>query len=302
VTTVTGTPPATTKTIAGLTPGTAYTFTVTATNPTGPGPESSPSSPVTPLAATPPGAPTGVTALPDAKAARVAWTAPSDDGGSAITGYTVTPFDGATALTPTTVSSGTSTLVTGLTAGTSYTFTVKATNGAGTGAASTASAAAVAQSSIFEFATPTTVDGGDASAVNVGLKFAADRDGSISGVRFYKAAANTGTHLGTLWTSTGTVLRQGTFTNESASGWQTVVFSAPVAITAGTTYVVSYLAPGGHYSLTGAAFSAGPVANPPLQALANATTPNGVYAYGSTTVFPQSSYNSTNYWVDVLFN
>jgi hypothetical protein len=65
--------------------------------------------------------------------------------------------------------------------------------------------------------------------------------------------------------------------------------------------VVSYLAPSGHYAATGGAFSSA-VDNPPLHAVANtATSPNGVYAYGATNAFPSNSFNSTNYWVDPIF-
>src|SRR5207247_8443805 len=61
-------------------------------------------------------------------------------------------------------------------------------------------------------------------------------------------------------------------------------------------------APVCHYSLTSNLSGAPGVDNPPLHALANATTPNGVFVYGSTTAFPTSSFNATNYWVDVVFN
>jgi len=71
--------------------------------------------------------------------------------------------------------------------------------------------------------------------------------------------------------------------------------------TAGTTYVASYHAPNGHYSTTASAFASGPAAKPPLQALANSTSPNGVYTYGGSSSFPTSSFNATNYWVDVTF-
>jgi hypothetical protein len=258
---------------------------------------------VTPGGATAPGAPTGVSAAPDAGAATVAWTAPADDGGSALTGYVVTPYIGSTAQTAVNVgASATTAKVTCLTNGTAYTFKVAAKNAAGTGAQSSASASVTPLFSIFESGTPATVDADDASSVVLGVKFTADRNGSVAGVRFYKATANTGTHVGALWDNVGNLLRQATFADETPSGWQSVLFSAPVAVTAGTTYVVSYLAPNGHYSVSGGAFGTGPVDNPPLHALADATSSNGVFANSSTSVFPTSSWNATNYWVDVLFD
>ena len=73
-------------------------------------------------------------------------------------------------------------------------------------------------------------------------------NGWITGIRFYKGSGNTGTHVGSLWTANGTLLGQVTFTNESATGWQQANFSSPIAVTAGTTYVASYLAPNGGYA------------------------------------------------------
>ncbi|HEV2346280.1 MAG TPA: fibronectin type III domain-containing protein [Actinocrinis sp.] len=90
---------------------------------------------------TAPAAPTGVTATAGNGSASVTWTAPAN-GGSQITSYTVTPYAGNTALTSTTVvgnPAATSTTVPGLTNGTSYTFTVTATNAIGTSPASAAS-------------------------------------------------------------------------------------------------------------------------------------------------------------------
>jgi alpha-tubulin suppressor-like RCC1 family protein/serine protease inhibitor ecotin len=117
-------------TVSGLTSGTSYTFTVHATNVAGNGIESDASSSVTP--ATVPGKPTGATATAGNGSALVYWTAPVDNGGSTITGYTVTSSGDAKTCT----SSATNCTVSGLTSGQPYTFTVTATNAAGTGPAS----------------------------------------------------------------------------------------------------------------------------------------------------------------------
>jgi hypothetical protein len=157
------------------------------------------------------------------------------------------------------------------------------------------------QDTIFDFATPATVDSGEASGVTLGVKFTSNVSGSVTGVRFYKAAGNVGQHVGSLWNSSGQLLASATFTNETAAGWQYVLFPTPVPITAGTTYVASYFAPNGHWSGTSNGFSSA-FSNPPLQAVAASTSPNGVYTYGNSSAFPTSTFNATNYWVDVLFS
>jgi Domain of unknown function (DUF4082)/Fibronectin type III domain/Mo-co oxidoreductase dimerisation domain len=300
-TTISGSPPVTTATVSGLTPGTSYAFTVMASNPTGQGPESSQSNTVIPTALNAPGAPQSVTASAATAQAVVTWAPPASNGGTTITGYTVTPYAGSTAGSPVQVgSSVTSATLTGLTNGTSYTFQVTATNSVGTGAAGT-SPAVTPGATIFDFAAPAVIDSGDTTAVELGVKFTSDGPGSIIGIRFYKAAANTGTHVVGLWTASGTLLAQANSSNETASGWQQVYFSSPASINANTTYVAGYLAPNGHYSVTPGAFASSGVDNPPLHALANSTSPNGVYAYGSSSTFPSSSFNSSNYSVDVMF-
>jgi hypothetical protein len=162
----------------------------------------------------------------------------------------------------------------------------------------TTGAVPVCPCSIWQNAAPSgAVDAADTSAVNLGVQFQASSSGFIGGVRLYKESDNTGTHTGSLWTASGTLLATGTFTNETASGWQELDFSSPVAITAGTTYVASYHTNTGHYAVTSNGL-ASPVTNGPLTALSG----GGVYAYGSGNVFPTTSFNASNYWVDVVYS
>ncbi|MBY5436381.1 DUF4082 domain-containing protein [Rhizobium leguminosarum] len=145
-------------------------------------------------------------------------------------------------------------------------------------------------------ATPSIVSVNDNQPVNLGMKFQADTAGWVTGIRFYKGADNTGPHNGYLWTASGTLLGSVSFSNETASGWQTATLTQQVAVAADTTYVVSY-STNGNYSATGNYFSTD-VTNGDLRALGGT---NGVYAYGSSGLFPSASYNSTNYYVDVAF-
>jgi hypothetical protein len=150
---------------------------------------------------------------------------------------------------------------------------------------------------------PGRIDDGPDNAVELGVKFRADVNGTVAGIRFYKASTNTGTHVGNLWSDTGQLLASATFSGETASGWQQVNFATPVAITANTVYVASYHTNAGHYSADQNDFAATGVDNPPLHALQNGISGfNGVYAYGSGSSFPTQGYNSSNYWVDVVFN
>jgi hypothetical protein len=152
-------------------------------------------------------------------------------------------------------------------------------------------------------ATPAVSAYDDTRAVEVGVKFRASIDGFITGIRFYKGAGNTGSHVGHLWDAAGNLLATVTFASESATGWQQATFATPVAVTAGQTYVASYYAPVGRYSVSAGYFSASGTTTGPLTALASGVAGgNGVFIYGAGGGFPTSTYKGTNYWVDVLFS
>jgi hypothetical protein len=152
-----------------------------------------------------------------------------------------------------------------------------------------------------ETVTPAITAKPDRNAVELGVKFRSEVNGYITGIRFYKGSGNTGTHLGNLWTSTGQLLATATFTNETASGWQQVNFAQPVPITANTVYVASYHTSVGYYAINEGFFANASIENPPLRFLRDGESGgNGVYKYGITG-FPNQTYRSSNYWVDVVF-
>jgi hypothetical protein len=146
--------------------------------------------------------------------------------------------------------------------------------------------------------TPAQTATNDTAQVNLGMAFTTDRPGYIDGVRFYKAATNTGTHVGDLWSSSGQQLAQVTFAKETTSGWQEADFSIPIAVAANATYVVSYYAPMGNYSYTTGGFST-KVNNAPLQAAASPA--NGLFVYASRPAFPTATNQADNYFVDVVW-
>ena len=306
--TVSGSPPATQTVVTGLSDGTSYTFTVSATNANGAGPDSSPSNSVTPNTAptvtnvTPASGATGVAVSVAPTATFSQAVVPStasftlqDSSGNQVAG-TVGFGSGNTVATFTPTSA--------LAASSTYTATVSgAQNSSGVPLSSPftwsfTTAGPQCPCSVWQNGTPSgAVDASDTSPVNLGVQFRAASSGFITGVRFYKESDNTGSHIGSLWSSTGSLLASGTFSSETASGWQELDFSSPVAVTGGTTYVASYHTSTGHYAATANGLASA-VTNGPLTALAS----GGVYAYGSANAFPSSSYQASNYWVDVVYS
>src|SRR5262249_36155159 len=158
--------------------------------------------------------------------------------------------------------------------------------------------------SLFDSATavPGTPSVNDPNPVELGVKFKSDVDGFITSIRFYKGLTNTGQHIGSLWTASGTrVAGPITFDSETATGWQQATFTQPVKIQANTTYVASYHSNAGNYAVDNGYFLNGGVDSPPLPAQQTVVSGgNGLFSYGAS-VFPTQTFAGTNYWVDVVF-
>jgi hypothetical protein len=148
--------------------------------------------------------------------------------------------------------------------------------------------------------TPAATNLNDGVPIEVGVQFTSDVAGYVTGLQFYKGSSDTGPHTGHLWDASGNLLVTVTFISETASGWQQAYFSNGVAVQANTTYVVSYLSPTGYYADTQNYFTQqtdvpplhAPISAGVFQELASTTTPS----------FPNSSFNNSNYWVDVIFS
>ena len=142
--------------------------------------------------------------------------------------------------------------------------------------------------------------------VELGLQFQSSVAGSITGLNFYKGPNNTGVHVGNLWDATGKInLGTVTFTGETAYGWQTANFAAPIAIAANTTYIISYhsttdYAQTQNFFPTKTPLTAGPL---------SATASNGVYQYGpggfsntGAATFQPTAFDAlSNFFVDPIF-
>ncbi|WP_135549248.1 S-layer homology domain-containing protein [Paenibacillus cymbidii] len=176
-------------TVTGLTNGTSYLFIVRAV--VG-GVEGADSNEVGATPKTVPGAPTKITATAGDGLASVAFSAPASNGGDAITRYTATSSPGGRSVSGTT----SPIVVTGLTNGTTYTFTVTATNSKGEGPASTASNAVMQPIGVPALLAP------DAGDTQVTLNWQAV--GEATGYRIYQssAAGTAGTEVDTVSAAT----------------------------------------------------------------------------------------------------
>jgi hypothetical protein len=153
---------------------------------------------------------------------------------------------------------------------------------------------------LFTNQTPTNVNATDGAGslgdYELGMEFRSNTAGTVGAIRYYKAASETGTHVGKIWSSSGQLLDSVTFTNETASGWQQQALTTPLAIQANTTYIVSVNA-NTYYVLTSNGLS-NTLTNGNLSAVADGS--NGVYNE-TPGLFPLQSYNNSNYFRDIVF-
>jgi hypothetical protein len=148
-----------------------------------------------------------------------------------------------------------------------------------------------------ESSTPTVQNVHDRRQVQLGVRFQTSRSGKVTAIRFYKPSSDVGPHVVSLWSSGGNLLASTTSTSETASGWQQVNLPSPVTLSTGTTYIASYHT--SNYYSANADYFARAVSSGPLTA---ASGSNGVYIYANSSTFPNLSYKSTNYWVDLVFS
>jgi hypothetical protein len=139
---------------------------------------------------------------------------------------------------------------------------------------------------------PAVIDG---QAYELGMKFQSTQAGTINAIRFYKSSSETGTHTGRMWSSAGTQLASAVFTNETGSGWQNASLASPLSISAYTVYVVSANSNMAYVATTNGLASS--LSNGPISTLADGA--NGVYS--APGAFPTQSYQSSNYFRDIVF-
>ena len=146
---------------------------------------------------------------------------------------------------------------------------------------------------------PALADASDGGvSYELGMKFQSAVAGNITAVRHWKSPSETGSHVGRIWTATGTLLATVTFSNETASGWQQQALTTPLSIQPNTTYVVSVNV-NNHFPDTYDELGT-PIVNGNLSSVADGN--NGVHGAASYLgTFPTNSYRNSNYYRDIVF-
>jgi hypothetical protein len=168
-------------------------------------------------------------------------------------------------------------------------------NGVDAGGVNFAAQSGVAGETLFTTQVPTIPGGNDGVDYELGTALQSDVPGYITGVRYWKAAGDTGLHTGKIWSNAGALLASVAFTNETDSGWQQQALAAPLAISANTTYIVSVNTAAQFYVATAGGL-ASQIVN---QDLSSVVGNNGVF--GSAGSFPSSTFGGNSYFRDVFF-
>ena len=149
--------------------------------------------------------------------------------------------------------------------------------------------------SLFTTQAPAGISYNDGVSYELGTRFYSDVAGQIAAIRFWKSSSESGTHVGHIWNSKGTLLATVTFANETASGWQQQSLGTPLTVTANTEYLVSVNTGKNYYVATNSGL-ASQINNKNLHSEVGS---NG--RYGAAAQYPTSSYQNSNYFRDIVF-
>jgi hypothetical protein len=255
---------------------------------------------------TPPTAPAFLTATASGADATLQWTPGHDGAGELSTSAASQTVlrDGAAIAT---VAAGASTFTDHAVAAGVHQYAVTSTDFcANTSAPSNSASVTIAAGgpqTLFGNAAPTVFAATDTAPVELGVKLRSSAAGKITGIRFYRNVAIPAGYTVHLWTSTGTLLASATLIEGvgPTPGWQLATFAAPVAIAANTTYVASYFASQGGYSVEANGFATARQSGVLTGLASGASGGNGVFVYAAAGGFPTSTFNATNYFVDVTY-
>jgi hypothetical protein len=165
------------------------------------------------------------------------------------------------------------------------------------------SQASLAQStiSIFGNAVPGNAAEADSNAVTLGMKFWSAQPGAVSGIRFYRGHPNDSGYTVRLYTAAGSLLAEATTAHDTCTVpcWEQVNFTAPISISANTTYVAAYYTSNGYYADVYYGLTKGATNGPLVAPASGVSGGNGVYVYAKS--FPNITWEDSNYYVDIEF-
>ena len=144
--------------------------------------------------------------------------------------------------------------------------------------------------------TPAAQNLSDGVSYELGVRVISDVAGQITALRFWKGASESGPHTGHVWTAAGQLLATVAFSNEGASGWQEQALASPVTVAPFAEYVVSVTTSANKLFVVTPGTFGTDLVNGHLRAVAGS---NGVY--GPVGARPAQSYNSSNYFRDLVF-